>query len=291
MQYEAILVDLDGVIRHWKPSDESIETAFSLPAGSIRRAAFSPEIVDLAITGAIADEEWRERIAEKLHCQSSATHAREAVALWTEQPGAIDQKVLSLLKDCESSVKLVLVTNATSRLPRDLQALGVLSRRSQFESGRCEEAIGADLPHCAHASRHGAGTCAIHRRYAEQHCCGYEPWHTQPCVCKPHRVVVFPSSSRSAPCRSALPLPSSGPAYGGPLKSNVRPQKCHLSQQVAAEAEPCMYWPLRLPSCSVSRHATIPAQSLSSLASTQAMRYGQRWCSLAWAFFVREPAH
>ena len=126
MQFEAILVDLDGVIRHWKPSDESIETAFSLPAGSIRRAAFSPEIVDLAITGAIADEEWRERIAEKLHCQSSATHAREAVALWTEQPGAIDQKVLSLLKDCESSVKLVLVTNATSRLQRDLQALGLL---------------------------------------------------------------------------------------------------------------------------------------------------------------------
>jgi len=126
VQYEAILVDLDGVIRHWKPSDESIETAFSLPTGSIRRAAFSPEIVDLAITGAIADEEWRERIAEKLHCQSSATHAREAVALWTEQPGAIDQKVLSLLKDCESSVKLVLVTNATSRLPHDLQALGLL---------------------------------------------------------------------------------------------------------------------------------------------------------------------
>lgn len=126
MQYEAILVDLDGVIRHWQPSDESIETAFSLPAGSIRRAAFSPEIVDLAITGAIADEEWRERIAGKLRFQSSATHARQAVALWTEQPCAIDQKVLSLLKDCESSIKLVLVTNATSRLQRDLQALGLL---------------------------------------------------------------------------------------------------------------------------------------------------------------------
>ena len=126
MQYEAILVDLDGVIRHWKPSDESIEIAFSLPAGSIRRAAFSPEIIDLAITGAIADEEWRERIAGKLRCHSSATHAREAIALWTEQPGAIDQKVLSLLKGCESSIKLVLVTNATSRLQRDLQALGLL---------------------------------------------------------------------------------------------------------------------------------------------------------------------
>jgi len=126
VQFEAILVDLDGVIRHWQSSDESIETAFSLPAGSIRKAAFSPEIVDLAITGAIADEEWRERIVEKLRCQSGAEHAREAVALWTEQPGAIDQNVLSLLKGCKSSIKLVLVTNATSRLPRDLQALGLL---------------------------------------------------------------------------------------------------------------------------------------------------------------------
>ena len=88
MQYEAILVDLDGVIRHWKPSDESIETAFSLPAGSIRRAAFSPEIVDLAITGAIADEEWRERIAEKLHCQSSATHARMPARLLLSGPNS-----------------------------------------------------------------------------------------------------------------------------------------------------------------------------------------------------------
>jgi len=126
VQYEAILVDFDGVIRHWQPSDEAIESAFSLPIGSIRRAAFSPEIVELAITGAIADEEWRERIAEKLGCQSGAARAREAVASWTEQPGAIDRKVLSLLKGRESSIKLVLVTNATSRLRRDLEALGLL---------------------------------------------------------------------------------------------------------------------------------------------------------------------
>jgi putative hydrolase of the HAD superfamily len=67
MQYNAILVDLDGVIRRWQSSDESIETACNLPIGSIRKIAFEPKLLNLAITGAITDEVWRDRIARQLH--------------------------------------------------------------------------------------------------------------------------------------------------------------------------------------------------------------------------------
>ena len=125
MHYEAILVDLDGVIRRWPPSDGSTEASFGLPVGSIRRAAFSPELLDPAITGAITDEEWRERTAEKLRREYGTTHAKEVVAQWSSHSGEVDQGVLSLLTACDASLKLVLVTNATSRLPRDLKALGL----------------------------------------------------------------------------------------------------------------------------------------------------------------------
>ena len=125
MKYKALLIDLDGVIRKWRPSDESIERAYGLPVGSMREVAFSPELAQPAITGAITDEEWRACIAEKLASKFGATRTVEAVAEWTSHPGVVDKMTLSLLSACPSSLRLVLVTNATSRLPRDLLALGL----------------------------------------------------------------------------------------------------------------------------------------------------------------------
>jgi putative hydrolase of the HAD superfamily len=128
MQYKALLIDLDGVIRRWQSSDESIEGAYGLPLGSIRQAAFSPELVEPAITGAISDEEWRACIAEKLGYKCGAARAVDAVAQWASHPGEVDEMTLSLLSACPSSLRLVLVTNATSRLPHDLLALGLSER-------------------------------------------------------------------------------------------------------------------------------------------------------------------
>lgn len=125
MQYDAILVDLDGVIRIWPESDESIDAAYNLPIEAIRNIAFSPELLNLAITGEITDEEWRVRIAEQLRDKYRGTAARDALTLWSSQTGEVDQEVLSLLKSCDPSVKLVLVTNATSRLAADLDVLDI----------------------------------------------------------------------------------------------------------------------------------------------------------------------
>jgi putative hydrolase of the HAD superfamily len=86
MQYKALLIDLDGVIRNWRSSDKSIEGRYGLPIGSMREAAFSPELVEPAISGAISDEEWRARIAEKLGRKFGATRAVDAVAEWTSHP-------------------------------------------------------------------------------------------------------------------------------------------------------------------------------------------------------------
>src|SRR5450432_2360682 len=103
MQYDTILVDLDGVIRVWPESDESIEAAYNLPIDAIRNTAFSPELLNLAITGEITDEEWRARIAEQLRGEFPGTDAQGALTQWSSQTGDVDQGVLSLLRKCNRS--------------------------------------------------------------------------------------------------------------------------------------------------------------------------------------------
>ena len=63
----AILTDLDGVIRIWSPEiHRKAERATGLPEGAIPSAAFSDDLLPLVITGQISDDEWRRRIADLL---------------------------------------------------------------------------------------------------------------------------------------------------------------------------------------------------------------------------------
>jgi len=121
--YDALLVDLDGVLRRWQTSDIEIESAFALPHGSIRTTAFAPELVVPAITGKTTDAQWRSLTAQRLEHRFGAAHAADAVQAWSTQTGDVDQRTLSVLSACRRLVKLVLVTNATSRLTDDLRAL------------------------------------------------------------------------------------------------------------------------------------------------------------------------
>jgi putative hydrolase of the HAD superfamily len=122
----ALLIDLDGVLRFFDSERETAaEELGGLPAGSIRRAAFSKELLEPAITGHVCDERWREQIVERLRSQFPAAAAREAVDVWSESPGRIDWPVLDLVRRCRHSVCVALVTNATSRLAADLARLRV----------------------------------------------------------------------------------------------------------------------------------------------------------------------
>jgi hypothetical protein len=80
----ALLCDFDGVLRPWPVSDaERIEADFNLPLGALAEAAFAPGLLFEATTGAISDEEWRERIADVLVAQHG-DGARAAVAAWSK---------------------------------------------------------------------------------------------------------------------------------------------------------------------------------------------------------------
>jgi putative hydrolase of the HAD superfamily len=119
--HQALLIDLDGVIRRWPTShDQAIEQATGIAAQTIRAAAFAPELLEPAITGRCRDEEWRERIAAHLQRSYPAERVAEAVRLWSMPAGMVDGAVLALVRACRTRARVILITNATSRLTQDL---------------------------------------------------------------------------------------------------------------------------------------------------------------------------
>lgn len=121
-----LLIDLDGVVRRWDPAHlADPERRHGLPAGAIARAAFGDaHLLRRAVTGAIADEEWRAEVTDRLVAEYGP-HAASAVAEWSEPSGAVDPDVLDLIRDVRRYTRVGLVTNATSRLRRDLAVLGI----------------------------------------------------------------------------------------------------------------------------------------------------------------------
>jgi putative hydrolase of the HAD superfamily len=120
LTYDAVLCDIDGVLRHW-PAIDDLERTHGLAAGSLDAAAFCPARLDLAVTGLITDEQWRLAVAEDLAgvCGSSA-RALAAVDAWSNLKARSDHQVVSLLAKARQVVTVALVTNATTRLEQDL---------------------------------------------------------------------------------------------------------------------------------------------------------------------------
>ena len=123
---DAILTDLDGVIRTWpRQAEREAEREAGLPKGAIPKVAFSDGLLELAITGQIPDGEWRKRIALLLSQDFPQENVQRAVELWSASPGKVDREVQKMLQACRKRVQLLLVSNATSRLLSDLRGLDI----------------------------------------------------------------------------------------------------------------------------------------------------------------------
>ncbi|MEO3751979.1 HAD-IA family hydrolase [Streptomyces sp. B6B3] len=123
--FDAVLCDIDGVLRHW-PAADALESAHGLPTGALAAAAFAPARLGPAITGAVTDEEWRAAVAVDLAAAcGSADRARAAVAAWSALLPRVDQDVVALLGRARALVSVALVSNATTRLEWDLDRQGL----------------------------------------------------------------------------------------------------------------------------------------------------------------------
>lgn len=124
---QAVVTDLDGVIRFFPPNrDLGIEQKFQLPSGAIGAIAFSPRLLLPAIKGIVPDELWRERIALELKAKFPRIDCTSAVKEWSNFPGEVAPDTLWFLRSLCSTIPLILLTNATSRLEEDLRKLDIL---------------------------------------------------------------------------------------------------------------------------------------------------------------------
>ncbi|MEU3669411.1 HAD-IA family hydrolase [Streptomyces virginiae] len=122
---DAVLCDIDGVIRHW-PAADALEQMNGLPRGALAAAAFAPARLLPAVTGEITDEQWRAAVAADL-ADTCGSHdrARAAVQAWSDLVPAVDQEVVTLLTAVREVASVALVSNATTRLERDLERQGL----------------------------------------------------------------------------------------------------------------------------------------------------------------------
>lgn len=142
---KAVLTDLDGVVRRWDPAIiQQAESTAGLPRDALLNTAFEPDLLLRATTGRIDDESWRSEVAERLLLRYPAADARKAVRMWSSSPGEIDADVLDLLLRYRAGARLVLITNATTRLETDLEKLGI---DQAFDHVVNSSSIGQVKPH------------------------------------------------------------------------------------------------------------------------------------------------
>jgi putative hydrolase of the HAD superfamily len=121
-----ILTDLDGVIRHWNTDPlHQKEVDNGLERGYLFSICFEKELLSKVITGKISDSEWRNRVKEKLAISIGETLANELVYSWTNSEVHIDNTVIEIYKQYIPEAKVVLATNATSRLNQDMKNQGI----------------------------------------------------------------------------------------------------------------------------------------------------------------------
>ncbi|HEX5115569.1 MAG TPA: HAD family phosphatase [Pseudonocardiaceae bacterium] len=119
--YDAVLCDIDGVLRRWPDADD-IERAHGLPPGALASTAFAPARLDPATTGLVTDEQWRSAVADDLAAScGSPERARAAVSAWSALVPVVNDDVVALLTMARRTVPVALVSNATTRLESDLR--------------------------------------------------------------------------------------------------------------------------------------------------------------------------
>jgi putative hydrolase of the HAD superfamily len=122
---QALLIDLDGVLRSWDPAvPAAVEQAYGLAPGALLTTAMSWDLLRPAVAGEITDAEWMQLVAKRLPLPEN--DATAAVAEWQQHRGTVDQEVLSFVREVRAAGRPVgLATNATDLLRGDLDRLGL----------------------------------------------------------------------------------------------------------------------------------------------------------------------
>jgi putative hydrolase of the HAD superfamily len=121
---KALLIDFDGVLRQW-PDLGDWPREYEIAEAEVRSVAFTPSLLQQAVLGQIQDEDWRALVVSRLARIHGEGRSKLAVEFWSRGAGVLVPEVTGLLRRVPSDFRVVLATNATSRLPRDIESLGL----------------------------------------------------------------------------------------------------------------------------------------------------------------------
>jgi putative hydrolase of the HAD superfamily len=122
---EAVVFDLDGVIRHWNDDElDQIEAAAGLPARTILDTGFSDDLGPACMTGVLTYREWMDEIRRRV-VDAHGDVAIPALDAWELNVGVVDPEAVELVRSVRRSVSVALLSNGTTRLRRDLHVLGI----------------------------------------------------------------------------------------------------------------------------------------------------------------------
>jgi transcription antitermination factor NusB len=122
----ALLVDMDGVIRHWDGADLlAADAVLGVDEGTYAAVALDPDRVRRANDGTLSDEEWRGEIADVLAATHGCDHDT-ALGAWGTDGFEVDDVVVGLIRAVKASgAPTVCLSNATTRLEADLAARAI----------------------------------------------------------------------------------------------------------------------------------------------------------------------
>lgn len=120
---EAVVFDLDGVIRHWNDDELDRHAAgYGLPARAVLDIAFSEDLGPAAVTGRMTFEAWMAEVRSRvLAAYGEAAHP--VLEVWESNIGSVDPQMLELVRRLRRQVTVAVLSNGTTRLRSDLEML------------------------------------------------------------------------------------------------------------------------------------------------------------------------
>jgi putative hydrolase of the HAD superfamily len=99
---QALLIDLDGVLRLWDPqAGIAVEAKYGLAPGALLSTAMQWDLFRPAVAGEISDAEWMQLVALRLPLPPE--DATAAVAEWQRHRGYVDREVLEFVRDVRAA--------------------------------------------------------------------------------------------------------------------------------------------------------------------------------------------
>ncbi|HEV7721687.1 MAG TPA: HAD-IA family hydrolase [Iamia sp.] len=120
---DALVLDLDGVVRHFDAGHEAeLCRRHGLEAGAIAAAAYAPDLLHPVITGRTTKAEW-------ITAVGAALGVPEAAEAWGESPTTLDEAVLAVVDEVRATGRpVVILTNGTDTIDAELATLDVVRR-------------------------------------------------------------------------------------------------------------------------------------------------------------------